>query len=173
MTEGLHLSRAQLAVFLKDPQAIKQFEELFKLTSQSIPNSFVELTTAIEATQVSADSARYIAIQALGELNRIANALEMLALAPVQANNVASVDIVPPMQIGTLGEQQADRVAITGGAVVAAITNNQTILLASSATLSNGAATSLGTITNAPAVGNPTKWVAIDDNGTTRYIPTW
>jgi hypothetical protein len=39
--------------------------------------------------------------------------------------------------------------------------------------LGNGAATSAGTITNAPAVGNPTKWIPINDNGTTRYIPAW
>jgi hypothetical protein len=26
---------------------------------------------------------------------------------------------------------------------------------------------------NAPAAGNPTKWIPIDDNGTTRYIPAW
>jgi hypothetical protein len=30
-----------------------------------------------------------------------------------------------------------------------------------------------GTLTNAPAAGNPTRWIAIDDNGTTRYIPAW
>lgn len=39
--------------------------------------------------------------------------------------------------------------------------------------LTNGAGAGAGTITNAPAAGNPTKWVGIDDNGTTRYIPAW
>ena len=34
-------------------------------------------------------------------------------------------------------------------------------------------AAATGTLTNAPAAGNPTKWIAIDDNGTTRYIPAW
>lgn len=38
---------------------------------------------------------------------------------------------------------------------------------------SNGAGTSTGTLTNAPAGGNPTSWIAIDDNGTTRHIPAW
>jgi hypothetical protein len=32
---------------------------------------------------------------------------------------------------------------------------------------------SAGTITNAPAVGNPTKWLAVNDNGTLRKFPTW
>jgi hypothetical protein len=30
-----------------------------------------------------------------------------------------------------------------------------------------------GTLTNAPFAGNPTKWVQINDNGTTRSIPSW
>ena len=40
-------------------------------------------------------------------------------------------------------------------------------------TLTNGAAAQAGTLANAPLAGNPTKWVPIDDNGTTRYIPCW
>lgn len=42
-----------------------------------------------------------------------------------------------------------------------------------STSLSNGAGSSAGTLTTAPSVGNPTKWIGINDNGTTRYIPAW
>ena len=42
-----------------------------------------------------------------------------------------------------------------------------------STALTNGAGAAAGTITNAPAAGNPTKWIGINDNGTTRYIPAW
>ena len=45
--------------------------------------------------------------------------------------------------------------------------------LNSSVTLTNGAGSSVGTLTNAPAAGNPTKWIIINDNGTLRKIPTW
>ncbi len=61
----------------------------------------------------------------------------------------------------------------TAAAITSALTNNTGRLIDSSATLSNGAAAATGTLTNAPAAGNPTKWVAINDNGTTRYIPAW
>lgn len=37
----------------------------------------------------------------------------------------------------------------------------------------NGAAAAAGTLGNAPTAGNPTKWIPIDDAGTTRYIPAW
>lgn len=43
----------------------------------------------------------------------------------------------------------------------------------SSTAITSGAGASAGTLTNAPAVGNPTSWIPINDNGTTRYIPAW
>jgi hypothetical protein len=52
-------------------------------------------------------------------------------------------------------------------------TNNGAWLIRSKATYSNGAGAAGGTLNNAPAAGNPTKWIPIDDNGTTRYIPAW
>ena len=46
-------------------------------------------------------------------------------------------------------------------------------LVTTTVALTNGAAAAAGTLLNAPAAGNPTKWVPINDNGTTRYIPAW
>lgn len=46
-------------------------------------------------------------------------------------------------------------------------------VFATSSSITTGAGASTGTLTNAPAVGNPTKWIPINDNGTTRYIPAW
>jgi hypothetical protein len=59
------------------------------------------------------------------------------------------------------------------GSITATLTDNSADLIKSSATLSDGAGAGAGTLTNAPTAGDPTKWVAIDDNGTTRYIPAW
>ncbi len=42
-----------------------------------------------------------------------------------------------------------------------------------SSALTDGAGVSVGTLGTAPAAGNPTKWIGINDNGTTRYIPAW
>lgn len=46
-------------------------------------------------------------------------------------------------------------------------------LLLTSGNLTDGSGASVGTLTNAPSAGNPTKWVPVNDNGTTRYIPMW
>lgn len=46
-------------------------------------------------------------------------------------------------------------------------------LLSTVTALTNNAAASIGTLTNAPTAGNPTKWIPINDNGTIRNIPAW
>lgn len=48
-----------------------------------------------------------------------------------------------------------------------------TALITTKVAMNNGAAAAVGTLNNAPVAGNPTKWVPFNDNGTTRYIPTW
>jgi hypothetical protein len=48
-----------------------------------------------------------------------------------------------------------------------------TKMIESTVAMNNGAAAAAGTLTNAPVAGNPTKWIPIVDNGTTRYIPCW
>ncbi len=53
------------------------------------------------------------------------------------------------------------------------VTIGSTTLIKSTVNLANGAGALIGTLTNSPATGNPTKWVPVDDNGTTRYCPLW
>lgn len=53
------------------------------------------------------------------------------------------------------------------------ITVGSPTLISSSVALTNGAGTAIATLTNAPVATNPTKWIPINDNGTTRYIPAW
>lgn len=79
-------------------------------------------------------------------------------------------------------------VTVTGTATVSGLVTAQNALTVSagvlttlggatfhttSSALTNGSGAGAGTITNAPAAGNPTKWIGINDNGTTRYIPSW
>lgn len=54
-----------------------------------------------------------------------------------------------------------------------ALTISDSKIMTTKTAFTNGAAAALGTLTNAPTAGNPTKWIPINDNGTTRYIPAW
>lgn len=53
------------------------------------------------------------------------------------------------------------------------VTNTAASVIQSGVALTDGAGAGAGTITNAPAAGNPTKWIGINDNGTIRYVPAW
>lgn len=72
----LNLTRDQLAQFLTDQQQIRQFELLF---------SAVDQLQVIVGTdfEYQADSAAATANEALAQISRIAESLELLALAPV------------------------------------------------------------------------------------------
>lgn len=167
MAQGqLKLSREQLAAFLKDHQAIKQFEKLFSTVDEIAPDFVNEVSLSAGIAQTTAN-------EALAQLKRIADAVELLALAPLTIHVTAEDDLSPVVQFGTLGQQQADRVSITGGEVTAQLRNDQTILLETTATLTDGAGAAAGTLLNAPVAGDPTKWISIDDNGVTRLIPAW
>jgi hypothetical protein len=53
------------------------------------------------------------------------------------------------------------------------LTVNSATMIKTTTAFTNGAGAGAGTLSNAPAAGNPTKWIPVDDNGTTRYIPAW
>ena len=74
----------------------------------------------------------------------------------------------PTLVTPVIGAATGTSLGLTGD-----ITTGTGTLHKTSAALTNGAAAAAGTLLNAPAAGNPTKWVPIDDNGTIRYIPTW
>lgn len=52
-------------------------------------------------------------------------------------------------------------------------TNNANFLIRTNTALTGGGTANVPTLTTGPVTGNPTKWIPIDDNGTTRYIPSW
>ena len=82
----LNLTRDQLAQFLTDQQQIRQFELLFSVADQAqyIPDE-------VNEAKLEAGSAQATANDALAQLTRLANAVELLAAAPVIENNNSTV----------------------------------------------------------------------------------
>lgn len=64
-----------------------------------------------------------------------------------------------------------DQIVIAGTGGIVQTTSPR--LMNNGVAMTNGAGAAVGTLNNAPAAGNPTKWVEINDNGTLRYIPAW
>lgn len=51
--------------------------------------------------------------------------------------------------------------------------NNPSFMLKAATAMNDGAAANAGTLLNAPAAGNPTKWIPFNDAGVIRFIPAW
>jgi hypothetical protein len=86
VSRRLNLTRDQLASFLTDQQQIRQFEMLF---------SIVDELQVIAGTdfEYQADTAAATANEALAQISRLSQALELLALAPVRNNIELAHDV--------------------------------------------------------------------------------
>ena len=93
MNDPRRLLRSELAEFLPSQRAIRAFEQLFDV----VPSSISTNTTTIEEVSVNAAGADSRAQQALAAIDRLADAVELLALAPPDASVAQSFDIAPPV----------------------------------------------------------------------------
>lgn len=108
----LGLNRQQLATFLKNQESIVAFEQLFDFSAAT--------PATIEEAAVLAGTAAAIANQALSMLAGYAELLDQLSAAPAQSAPPEPDNFTPaiaPQTFGSLGEQDAAAVAITGGAI--------------------------------------------------------
>jgi hypothetical protein len=121
-TQKLNLTRDQLATFLVNQEQIRQFEKLFSTVDDIAPNVVLEINIAAGTAQATANAAlaalsalaQDTAVndaalnakvqQALDAIPRLAQALELLALAPRP-------------ELGTIAAQNSDNVNITGGKI--------------------------------------------------------
>lgn len=90
------------------------------------------------------------------------------AVSDETGTGVVVFNTSPTLVTPNIGVASGTSITLTSG-----ITTGNSVLHTTTTALTNGAGAATGTLTNAPVAGNPTKWVAINDNGTTRYIPTW
>jgi len=94
--QRLKLLRSQIAAIVgNDPRAIRAFEELFNQTADVIPSN-------VQDVEIAAANAEAMAAQAVGAIDRLASAVELLALVPVQTP-VGLPDFLTPAQIQPSG----------------------------------------------------------------------
>jgi len=88
MANKLKLTRDQLASFLKDAEQIKQFEQLFALADSIAPDVVNEIN-------INAGNAQASANDALAQLQRLADAFELVETPPpIEHNNSVQTDYV-------------------------------------------------------------------------------
>lgn len=140
------ITRDQLAKFLPDNDTIRRFEKLFLQVAATDPENIDVIFRLIEEVVVGAGSAVANSNQANASLESIAQSLALLAAGPPVHDLVIADNLSPPIQIGTMGEQQSDRVRITGGAIDGTVIGANTPAAVTGTTLTSTAATTVGTL---------------------------
>lgn len=150
----------QVSIFTTDSAAVQTFNSIDGVnhswsTSETQNGTFLRMqgfNQTVEAGLIPGTTGRTFLLDMVAKIYRIGDV--------DGANNntiLAVVDSGSQVQINA-----TNGLRITGDPVMLHTGN-----------LSDSSAASLGTLTNAPSAGNPTKWITIDDNGTPRFIPTW
>lgn len=78
------ITRAQLAEFLPDARAIRAFEQVLKQMAELYPEQLATILADIESNSIDSGNANAKADSALYLLDKIADALNMITLAPIQ-----------------------------------------------------------------------------------------
>lgn len=158
----------------KDQRIIQQFEQLLKQSSETTPDIIATIKWVVD-TLISAPSTQPDRLDRLEDV--IApNSIDGMVLV---YNSTTRKWVAATLTAGagvtiTNGPGGITITAPLPSTITADLTNtNATFLAATNQVLANGAGAASGTLTNAPSGGNPTKWIAINDNGTTRRIPAW
>lgn len=89
---------------------------------------------------------------------------------------LATINTLTVSGAATVGTTLGVTGAVTLGSTLTvggALTIGSATLITTTVAFTNGSGGVVGTLGNAPISGNPTKWIPIVDNGTTRYIPAW
>lgn len=181
-------SAATGAVTLSLPSALTGVNSVTSVAGQALVlatgTSGTALTIA-SATNIATFSA---AVVATGSITATGTTAGLIAIATNGNNHLAFRNASAPSTdvwvnyVGgsnTLGwYTSADKMTLTTGGnltISGLFTSGAVggVLMATNQNLGTGAGVGLGTLTNAPAAGNPTKWIPVNDNGTTRYFPAW
>lgn len=134
-------------------------------------STYTDNSTAISGTAATATFASF-AVPTLAATNATVTttnaAVVYIAGNPTAGTNMT---ITNGWGLWNVGNERIDGSVLLGGTLTKP--GGATPLISTNTAITSGGAAQTGTLTNAPLAGNPTKWVPINDNGTTRYIPAW
>jgi len=140
----ISITEQQLYEFIKNPRTIKAFQQLFKIVAIDAPKESDDINISNGVCAGISMEAVYLAIDA---------AMQSLASTINENSQIPDV-YTPPVVFDN--ENRNPKALVTSGV-----------------TMNSGSSSFAATLTNAPAAGNPTKWIPINDNGVIRYIPAW
>lgn len=150
---SFRVTRKELAAFLKDPRTIRAFELAIGNANELLPSQVEELTTLLEETSLSAETANARVNQALSSLQWIADGLAQIAMAGAGVNH-AQVDELQKLADGWF----PNWTAASKTAIIRSVSSDSSLTLTSTSagaaiaasTLATTGTTVSGTITIQP-----------------------
>lgn len=126
-------------------------------------------------SQLNAQGTTTIGSFTLGTTLNLFSAGATLSVTPNNVSGANGVDYDTSFVVGGAGPHKFKIAGVQYGAFTTAgvSTVGGAVIHTTTSALTNGAGAGAGTLLNAPVAGNPTKWIGINDNGVTRYIPAW
>jgi hypothetical protein len=107
------------------------------------------------------------------EVTQLSGNMQLGSGLLLKFGGVTSSEVALKRSSAVLQTRLADDSAFAQHSALEFMNNRANFLMRTAVAWNNGAGAGAGTLTNAPAAGNPTKWIPVDDNGTTRHIPAW
>lgn len=108
----LSVTRQQLATFVKDPRTLRALELAIKSSNELLPAEIVQIYQRIEETLIEGQDASARSASAIAAVNRLAQAIELLATSPAQSqtppSRVLELLSVAPPQVPATNQNQID-----------------------------------------------------------------
>lgn len=172
----LKITRNDISKMLNttDQRIIAQFEQLFKQASQTTPDNVTALQSAVDVL-LSAPSIQPNRLDRQEDVLAPNNVNGMVLIFNATTGKWVGATLTAGSNVTITNSPGGITIDVsTPASITSDLTNtNPTYLISTNQALANGAGAGAGTLLNAPSAGNPTKWISINDNGTTRKIPAW
>jgi hypothetical protein len=203
VTQTKPIPRNQLSEITGNPRALRVLEGLARDVGDTLPKKANETSALVDAqaAQIAAQAAQIAAQNVIIGAQQVQIDAQTASISALTGQVAGKAPINSPTFTGTVSgitkamvglgsvdntsdankpvsTAQATAIALKASLAGATFTGAVALtggasLLATTAALTNGAGASLGTITNAPTAGNPTKWIPFNDGGTIRHYPSW
>lgn len=163
------LSNSYLSLTGSDASAMRMIDQFPTTATVGNRGLNVQLTTAASVTSATSILLNNFNVSGAGAITTqygifIQDLITGTNIRGIQSSVSAGANKYNINVTGTAPSYFAGEIQIAGGAVP---------MLHSIAGMTTGAGASVGTLNNAPAAGNPTKWILFNDGGVNRYIPAW
>jgi hypothetical protein len=136
------------------------------------PTAVATNTSAVYANDVGG-TVNLFTMNEAAEITQLSGDMQLPSGKLLRLGGSSATEVALKRSTVVLQTRLADDSAFAQFSALEFMNNRANFLMRTAVAWNDGAAAAVGTLNNAPAAGDPTKWIPVDDNGTTRFIPAW